>query len=259
MFTILCTCNLSQTKTTKINRMKQKVLFLSAILISLITSSCIFSPSIKGNGNVEKQTRNVREFDEIKVSRGMNVYITQGDETKVVVEADENLLSHIETENDGGVLEISARSNIRHAKAKKVHVTTPNLLALKAFAGSNAYSEGTISTGQIEISASAGSNIKLELQAQKTKASASAGSNVTLKGTANSFEGKASSGSNIKAKDLTVESCEAKTSSGANIWITTEKSLSGSANSGGNIFYYGNPQNKDINRSSGGNVIEKED
>ncbi len=238
--------------------MKLKILVLSAILISLIATSCVFSPSIKGNGNVQEQTRNVGAFDEIEVSRGMNVYISQGDETKVVVEADENLLEIIKTENDGGVLEISAKSNIRRAKVKKVYVTTPNLSALKAFAGSNIYSENTINSDDLEISASAGSNIKFEIETHKTKVSASAGSNVTLKGVTKSFEGKASSGSNIKAKDLRAQSCEAKTSSGANIWITTEKSLKGNASSGGNIFYYGDPDTKDIERSSGGNVIEKE-
>ena len=60
-----------------------------------------------------------------------------------------------------------------------------------------------------------------------------------------------------KDEKLKSQNTIAKTSSGANIWITSEKSLTGNSSSGGNVFYYGNPDNTDIERSSGGNVIKK--
>lgn len=230
---------------------------LSVVVFSMFLSSCILSPSIKGDGNVVEEIRNTGKFDEIKVSRGMNVYISQGNQTKVVVKADGNLLDVIETETEGDVLKISSDANIRKATVKKVFVTTPNLVSVGAFAGSNVYSETTIKTNELEISASAGSNIKLSMNTEETNVSASAGSNISLDGKADNFYAKASSGSNIKAEKLTSQSAEAKTSSGANIWITSEKSLKGSSSSGGNVFYYGNPENTDINRSSGGNVIKK--
>jgi hypothetical protein len=230
---------------------------LSATIISVFFTSCIFSPSIKGDGNVVEEIRNTGDFDEIKVSRGMNVYISQGDQTKVTVKADGNLLDVIETETVGDVLEISCKANIKKATVKKIFVTTPNLVGVKASAGSNVFSETTINTKELEISASAGSNIKLKLNANSTDVSASAGSNISREGKVDRFYGKASSGSNIKAEKLSSKNSEAKTSSGANIWITFTKNLTGNASSGGNIFYYGNPEKININRSSGGNVINK--
>lgn len=237
--------------------MKQKYLIFSAIIMAFVYTSCIFSPSIKGNGNVVEQERAPGIFDEIKVSRGMNVYISQGETTKIVVKADENLLDVIDTEIMGGVLEITTNANIRKATVKKVYVTTPNLISAKAFAGSTIFSETPINTNKLEISASAGSTIKLEIHVDHTKVSASAGSSMTLKGVADNFKGKANSGSNIKAESLTTQNCEAKTNSGANIWITCKTKLIGDASSGGNIFYYGNPVDTDIHASSGGNVISK--
>ena len=220
-------------------------------------SSCILSPSIRGDGNVVQETRTTDDFDEIKVSRGMNVYLTQGDITKVVVKADGNLLDVIETEVEGDILKVTCNSNIRKATEKKVFVTTPNLESIRCFAGSNVFSENTFSTEDLEISCSAGSNLKLNVRAENIESSASAGSNIKLEGSCKSFYGKANSGSNIKAEELVVKDCEAKTSSGANIWVTAENSLKGNASSGGNIFYYGNPGNTDIHKSSGGNVIKK--
>lgn len=238
--------------------MKQKFLIFSTLILSLFFTACIFSPSIKGNGNVVQQTRSLHDFDAIKVSRGMNVYISQGNATRVIVKADENLLKVIETEVSNGVLKISCEANIRKAKSKKVYITTPNLEIIETSSGSNVFSETLLEFDELEVSASSGSNINLTLKSESTTASASSGSNIKLEGKTKSLNAKASSGSNIKAGNLKSANCKAKVSSGANIWMMANKSLSGNASSGGNVFYYGNPDNTDIHRSSGGNVIKKD-
>ncbi len=238
--------------------MKQKILVLSTLILSVLFTSCIFSPSINGNGNVVKQTRSLHDFDAIKVSRGMNVYISQGNATRVIIEADENLLKVIETEVNDGVLKISCEANIRKAKSKKVFVTVPNLEQIAATSGSNIFSKTLLDFEELDISASAGSNINLEIKTETCSASSSSGSNIKLNGKTKSLVAKASSGSNIKSGELKSTNCKAKVSSGANIWVSAKKSLSGDASSGGNIFYYGSPDNTDINRSSGGNVIKKD-
>ncbi len=236
--------------------MTTKVLFFASIIFSLLFSSCIFSPTINGNGKVVRQERKLSDFDELEVSRGMNVYLTQGTHFAVTVEADENLLSVIETEVDGDVLKVSSNANIKKAKSKKVYITLPQLERLEAFAGSNIYSE-KFDINKLELSASAGSNLKLNTHAVQLELSASAGSNIKLEGRCEKFSAKVSSGSNIRANELSAKSSELKVSSGANIWISVEEELNASASSGGNIFYYGNPDNTEINRSSGGNVIKK--
>jgi len=239
--------------------MKQKLPILAlATIILFAISSCIFmGPSIKGNGNVVDDVRKTKDFNKIEVSRGMNVYITQGETYKIVVKADENLLDAIETKIDGDVLIIRATENIRNATSKKVFVTVPNLEEIEASSGSNVYSETKLVFKDLKISGSSGSNVTLEINSETAESSASSGSNIKLKGNTKSFQGKASSGSNIKAEDLTSETCDTKASSGANIWITAKNSFSGDVSSGANIFLYGNPENKNIDKSSGGNVINK--
>jgi len=238
--------------------MKQKSFILASFILGIfLTTSCVFSgPSLKGNGDVVEENRKVGSFDEIKVSRGINVYISQGEKTKVVVEADENLLEAIITKMDGNTLKITTDANIRKSKSKKVFVTCPNISVIKSYAGSNVYSENTIASKNLEISASAGSNIKLEVDAGELYVTSSAGSNIKLEGTAEIFKGKSSAGSNIKAEDLFTNDCLARTSSGANIWISAKNNFEGHASSGGNVFYSGNPKTTDINKSSGGNVIK---
>lgn len=239
--------------------MKNKIQIFTSLLLSLLVStSCIFmGPSIKGNGNVVEENRKTGSFDEIKVSRGMNVYITQGDKTKVIVKADDNLLDAIVTEVEGSTLKVTSNKNIRNATTKKVFITTPNISMIKSSAGSNVFSENIIESKNLDLSGSAGSNMKLKIKVGTVEASASSGSNIKIEGSAKSFSGKASSGSNIKAEELNSKNCNVKVSSGANIWITVKNDFEAHASSGGNIFYYGNPEITDIEKSLGGNIIKK--
>ena len=258
--------------------MKQKLSLLSFyILILFVVSSCVFSgPWVEGNGNVVEENRKTGDFNMIEVSRGINVYISQGEITKVVVKADENLMEIIETRAEGDKLIVTAKQNIRHAKSKKVYVTTPKIKEIKSSSGSNVFSETLIVSKDLELSTSSGSNMTLDVKAENLDASsssgsnmklhaesenietsASAGSNIKLEGSTNAFSGKVSSGANIRGNDLTAESCSAHASSGGNIWITVKNELEAKSSSGGNIFYFGNPESTNIEKSSGGNVIKK--
>jgi hypothetical protein len=238
--------------------MKQKLSILTSfILVLFIVSSCIFSgPSIKGNGNVKEETRSTGDFTEVKVSRGMNVYISNGETTKVVVKADENLIDAIETEVVGDVLNVTVNKFIRQSKSLKVFVTVPNIEVIKTTSGSNVFSEDSLKTANLEIKSTAGSNVHLTVEAGELVISAAAGSNIFLDGSAKSLTMKANSGSNIKAGDLQAENCDVKVSSGANIWVKVQNGLTAKASSGGNIWYSGQPSPLEIEKSSGGNVFK---
>jgi hypothetical protein len=234
--------------------MKNKFLFLFILLLPLFMQSCLLSPSIKGNGDVQQEERNVDNFNEIKASRGVNVYLSQGEETRVLVRADENLLDVIETEVIGDELIIRSTARVRNAESFKVFVTSPEYESIKSSAGSNVYSETEIVSDNLKVSASSGANITLEINSRDLEVSASSGSNVRLEGLARECSAHASSGANIKAEDLKTKNAELKVSSGANTWISVDNDLKAEASSGGNIFYGGEPSQTSINKSSGGNV-----
>lgn len=244
------------TTNLEFSTMRKTAIILTAIFISVLLGSCILTGSVEGNGKVVEQVRDLGEFDKISVTRGMNVFISQGSSTKVVVRADENLLDIIETTVEGGTLKVSCSRGIRKAESNKVFVTVPDLELLKTTAGSNVFSEDTLKFKALDIKSTAGSNVKLDVDAAEINVSAVAGSNIYLNGMAKSINLKANSGSNIKAGDLLSENCTAKASSGANVWIKVQKSLNASVSSGGNLWYSGEPGSLDVDKSSGGNVFK---
>ena len=240
--------------------MKTKQIQLIGIfaLLTFVLSSCWFmGPSVKGNGNVTEEIRQVSEFDQIHVSRGMNVYVSQGSPAKVVVIADNNLHEVIETKVEGGILKVYVNENIRWAKEKKVMVTVEKLSGLETSSGSNAWSQNQIMSENLEMKASSGANITMDVNAKYLKADCSSGANIKISGLAKDADLETSSGANLKGEELKAENCKMKASSGGNVSSTVNGRLEAKASSGGNVVYYGEPTETDVNTSSGGNIHKK--
>ena len=201
-----------------------------------------FGTGVRGNGNVESIEREINEdFNEIKVSRGLDVYLTQSDDVSLKVQADENLHDIIMTEVENNVLRIYADENIKYASSKKVMVSFKDISKISSSSGSDVYSTNTITTENLEISTSSGSDMELDIDTHVTECSSSSGSDSSLSGKTDKLYADASSGSNIKAGNLKTSTCEARASSGADITVNTAKELYAKASSGGDIKYYGDP------------------
>lgn len=234
----------------------KQILFYGLIVtMSFLLISCSFLwGSITGNGNVTEEVRQVREFDQIEVSRGMNVYITQGSPARVVVIADSNLHEVIQTTVQGGVLKVYTDENIKRADEKKVMITVEKLTEVSASMGSNVYSQNQLKARDLVLSASTGANLTMDLNVQNLEAECSTGSNVILSGQAREARLEGSTGSNLKGQELATGNCHMRATVGANVYASVAGSLEADASTGGNIIYYGAPAQTNIESSSGGNV-----
>lgn len=241
-------------------QMKRIIFLLSFILPTLL--SCQIKAdnwlkSVSGNGNVTKETRKVETFDGIKASAGINVFLFQGNEEKVVVEADENLHDCIITEVKGSTLHCYIDCNVHFSREMNVYVNYKMLNKINASSGSDVSGETVLKTDLLNIDVSSGADVKIEVDAQTVYCDVSSGSDATIKGKAEHFQGSASSGADIKANELTVKTCDVNASSAGDIRITTTQRIKASASSGGDITYYGNPESEHIDESSGGDVSRR--
>ena len=221
--------------------------FIVGLAVTFLLMSCQFNSNfgfgVKGNGNVETQERHIDDnFNEIRVSRGLDVYLTQSDDVSVEVQADENLHDIIMTEVENNILRIYADEIINYAASKKVMVSFKDINKISSSSGSDVYSTNTIVAESLELSTSSGSDMELEVDTHVIECSSSSGSDLRLSGKTDKLYADASSGSDIKASNLKSNNCEARASSGADITVNTSKELYAKASSGGDIKYYGNPE-----------------
>lgn len=214
-----------------------------AVLLSLFASSCMmdvnFGNGKTGNGEIVEESRGVSEdFTEILASEGIDVFVTQDSEFKISVEADENIIDLIGTDIRDGKLKIHAIENIGRA-TKNVYVSLPHITALKSSSGADLVVQNVVESESIELDASSGSDLRVELVANEVSADASSGADIKVSGRADVLYADASSGSDIKARELTVKRCNADASSGADISVNVSESLVADASSGADITYSG--------------------
>ena len=225
-----------------------------ALILTLLFSSCgfDFGNGKIGNGIVQEENRTVNgDFIAVSASEGLNVYITQGGEFKILVEADENVMDLIATDLKNGVLRIHTNENIGRA-TKNIYVTLPKIIALEASSGADLMTENTISAETIDLNASSGADIEIsDLRAEKVNADSSSGADIALGGEAKIFFSNASSGSGIRADNMISNECRASASSGANITVNVTESLIAEASSGGGIQYTGTAKVENRKSSSG--------
>lgn len=210
---------------------------------------------IKGNGNVVSEDREISsDFDAIKVQQGINLYLTQGNSTKLNVEADENILDLLLTEVKNGELKVYFEKNVYRAKARNVYLTTKEISKIRTSSGALVKSENTLQSNILDLDSSSGSSIKIYVNATEVTSECSSGADIDIFGNAEIFSAKASSGSSIDADKFEAVDVYAKVSSGASIDVNVTGNLTAKASSGGNVNFEGNPTSVNKDTSSGGSV-----
>src|SRR5690606_19051311 len=224
-----------------------------AALVALFASSCMmdFGSGKTGNGEVVEETRNITgDFTYISASEGLDVFVTQGEEITIRVEADENIIDLIGTDISEGRLKVHAIKNIGRAK-KNVYVTLPIIESLESSSGADLVVQNVIKADNLELKATSGSDLRVELEANEVTARTSSGADLKLLGKANTLYAEASSGSDLSARELEVKTCIAEASSGSDIAVKVTESLKADASSGGDISYVGDPSVETNNSVSG--------
>lgn len=228
-----------------------------ALLFSLILfmQSCwTLGPSVKGNGEVTEETRQIENFSQLEASTGLDVFLIADTSEYVIVEADENLHKDIQTVLKGKTLKIFSESRIRWAESKKIFVHYKNLAELSSSSGATVRSQNDIKSQNLEIDASSGSQQYLQINTNRMEGHCSSGAHIYLSGKSDKADIKASSGAHFKGPNFRVTNCNADASSGAHIWVDVTDEINAEASSGGQIYYSGDPSNSEIKTSSGGSV-----
>ncbi len=236
---------------------------ITAAIIALLFSSCNYKidlgNGIDGNGNVQTETRNITEtFTKVDVSRGIDVVLEQADVVKIEVEADENLLKHITTKVENGVLKVTSDENIDNAEMMTVRVAMPTIEGIETTSGASLTSKNTLKGTHLTVKSSSGSEIQATIEFDEIRCESTSGSNIEVAGKALKLETASSSGSEISAESLLANEVYAQSTSGSSTQVHPLVKLSGKASSGSSIDYEGKPKTIDKEESSGGSVSGNE-
>lgn len=203
--------------------------------------------------------REVKDYDAIQVSDGIDLYISYGEEAIAVSAAEAKYRDKIITIVDKGVLHISYDDKGISWNTKrnlKAYVSFKKLKSLAASGGSDVTVEGSIKSNKFTIDISGGCNFNGRVEVEHLIIDQSGGSDVTINGQAKKVSINASGGSDFNGYALLSEYCVAEASGGSDIEITASKEISAKASGASDISYKGNASLKE-SRSSGASSVNK--
>lgn len=231
----------------------KQLLFFTMLLFA--ATSCFEDFTIRGNGIAASQGRTVSSFNKVKSAGDFEIHITKGDVSEVVINAEENLISYIETSVSGNTLliDIPGWHNVKHRLPMKVYVTVPSLESVKQ-SGSGNITTGFFESEKFELFISGSGSITTAVNANSITAGISGSGWMKISGDANQSDLSISGSGNIDSYDLAVDNCVAHISGSGDVKVNAEKSIFAKISGSGSIYYLGNPE-IETNISGSGKVI----
>ena len=219
---------------------------ISAIVFAILISSCRFidGERIKGNGIVKTESRTAGSFDGIGVSGNADVYVKLDSVVSIRIEAEENLLPYILTENKNGTLRIFQKegTSLKSTKPIKVFVTGPSFSRFNASGACDFFSENKITSAvPVSIDLSGSSDAKLELKAPEIKAELSGAGSVSLKGETKKLSVDGSGSTDINCFEMLAEETNVELSGAGDAEVFASVRLGVSISGAADVKYKGNP------------------
>jgi len=239
--------------------MKNLKYFTVAVLfIAISTAACgQFRKTVYGDGDVVRKDRPAGSFTGVKVSTGIDVYLSQSNDMTITVQADENLHEYILTEIKNDILHVYTDANIRRAEMKRVYVTMKKIDYLSTSSAGDIIGETPIRTDDLKMNASSAGDIKVEVYADNVEINISSSGDITITGEADILEGDLSSAGDLNAYNFKVREADLSASSAGDADIYVTERLRARASSAGDINYKGNPKYLDAHSSSAGGIHGK--
>jgi len=236
-----------------------KNIFLSTVffLVAFISNA---QQTVVNDANAEQRTL-TGSFTAIKVSGGIDIYLSQSSEEALAVSATEQQYRNdIKTVIENGTLNIyydSKKGWTKGNKKLKVYISFKNLERLEAGGASDIQVAGSIKSASLSIDISGASDFKGAVDVTTLTMQLSGASDAKISGTATNVTIESSGASDFKGYDLTTENCTAKASGASDINITVNKELNVHASGASDIFYKGSCVVKDLHTSGASSVSRK--
>jgi len=217
------------------------LLFLLMTLISFSGETSIFS------GKDKKEERKVADFSEISISIAANVELRQGDECKVVLEGDEDILENtkIKVRGDELIIKSNKALNFGWNDEIKIYITTKNIEKISIAGSATINSKTKINAEKIKFQVSGSGKINIpELETTHIEGSISGSGRINIAGTKPSkrLDLSISGSGKFNSEKLQIEEADIKISGSGKGIVNITEYLKAGVSGSGRVSYYGKPR-----------------
>jgi Putative auto-transporter adhesin, head GIN domain len=231
-----------------------------SIFISCLALLAFAQKEIVNDANAEARTL-TGSFNSIKISGGIDLFLSQGDNESAAVSASEQKykddIKTIVENNTLRIFYLGTKGWNKDKKNLRVYVAFKNLESVQASAACDVQVAGIIKVPSLLLTLSGACDFKGAVNVTDLKMSLSGASDVKIKGVATNVHVESSGASDVTGFDLVTDFCTAKASGASDINITVNKELTASASGASDISYKGNAVIKDMHANGASSVSKK--
>jgi len=230
-------------------------LFILLGLFTTVSFGCWNIPENRSTGDFVKEERAVSGFTSLDIGGAFQVYLSQGDQEKLVIEADKDEMREIVTEVVGNKLMISTKAGWPdRLHEMSVYLTFKSLDYIDFSGAVEVEGENALSFNNLEMDVSGAAEIDMELKAENFDAEFSGASEIEFRGTCKTGYIEISGASEFDAEGLEFQDLTIELSGASDAKICATGKLNIDASGASSIRYKGNPPNISVDESGASSV-----
>jgi len=232
--------------------------FLAFLLIA--GAAYTFAPS-KANAQQKTEDRHLSGFHALDVGGPYDVTLTQGNTESVRVEAPEDIIGHVTTEVENGVLKIyDKRHNFHwgdlfgHHQKILVYVTIKDVNSIVVSGSGDVTFRNGLHADKMNLHVSGSGDVDGELEVKNLETSISGSGDVKLTGHAETSAVRVSGSGDYSARGLITVNTDVHVSGSGDAKIYASNKVDASVSGSGDISYSGHPKNVYKSKSGSGDI-----
>jgi len=229
------------------------------LLIAILTISTIHAQKkIKGNGNITTVTRTTSDYEGIKCAGSFDYVLVAGNEGKITLEGESNLLDYIITEVKDGNLIVKTENHINLSPSwnKTVKITIPfkDINQVSLAGSGDLWNEDKITSNNLKVALAGSGDVVLNIEASTVESSLAGSGDLTLKGKTNSLEARVAGSGDFHGFDLQSNNTDVSVAGSGDAQVVCNGSLKARVAGSGDIKYTGNPKTEDTKVAGSGSI-----
>jgi len=191
---------------------------------------------LTGVGTIVSETRNINNFHSINSTIVADIFLTQGPQEDIIIEAQQNILQVLKTEIVSGELRLSTNQCIDLLQRVKVHITIPHIKNLTLTGVGD-----IIAQNDFDLN---GLNVVL-----------TGVGDIILKGATSTLDILLTGVGNVKSFDLNADICEVTLTGVGDVEVFVNDELKVTLSGVGKVYYKGHPSIT-ANITGSGSVVD---
>jgi len=200
-------------------------------------------------------TKELGDFDSVKVYDKLNVKLVQSSENKIVIKGARE--AELEAVNKNGILKIRMPfPKLLSGNDLDVTLYYKRIELIDVNEGAEVTSKETVKATSFKVSAQEGGKIKVDLDVDKLNVSSVSGGEITATGKATNLDAGLGAGGYFLGSKLATSQTKVSVSAGGKADVNASTLVDAKVSAGGSIYIYGKP--KQINQKTvfGGKIEE---